>query len=136
MSATEQRDRAGLIAGTDLDSALRIARGIDDPWFRCQAVALVAWRAADHGRFLGLVSESLESGWSIKNANRAVTVSFQYARSVNKGRARNSAERARSRRICCGAVSAPQKANAKAAKIASGVLITRSLIFRRFDARP
>jgi hypothetical protein len=74
MSATQERDQAERIAGTDFDSALRIARNIDDAWFRCQALACVAWNVADHERFLGLVAESLESGWSIKNPNRAVTV--------------------------------------------------------------
>jgi hypothetical protein len=74
MSATQERDQAYRIAGTDFDSALRIARNVDDPWFRCQALACVAWHVADHERFLGLVAESLESGWSIKNPNRAVTV--------------------------------------------------------------
>jgi hypothetical protein len=62
------------IAGTDIEAALRIARNIGDPWFRCQALACVAWHAGDHKRFLGLVAESLESGWSIKDSNRAATV--------------------------------------------------------------
>jgi len=74
MSATHERDQAGRRAGIDVDSALRLARSIGDPWFRCQALATVAWHAVDHKRFLGLVAESLESGWSIKNPIRAVMV--------------------------------------------------------------
>jgi hypothetical protein len=74
MSATQERDRVARIAGSDNASALRIARNIGDPWFRCQALAYVAWNTADHKRFLRLVAESLESGWSIRDANRSVTV--------------------------------------------------------------
>ena len=62
------------IAGSDNASALRIAREIDDPWFRCQALAYVAWHITDLKGFLGVVAESLESGWSIKNPNRLVSV--------------------------------------------------------------
>src|SRR5262245_52387624 len=74
MSATQERDHAARIAGSDNASALRIARNIGDPWFRCQALAHVAWHMPDHKRFLGVVAESLESGWSIKSPNRSVTV--------------------------------------------------------------
>jgi hypothetical protein len=74
MSATQERDRVARIASSDNASALRIARNIDDPWFRCQALGYVAWNTADDRRFLRLVAESLESGWSIKDPNRSVTV--------------------------------------------------------------
>jgi hypothetical protein len=74
MSATQERNQVARIAGSDNASALRIARNIDDPWFRCQALAYVAWHTADQKRFLRLVAESLESGWSIRDANRSVTV--------------------------------------------------------------
>lgn len=73
MSATQERDQAARIAGSDNASALRIARNIGDPWFRCQALAHVAWHTTDHRRFFALVAESLESGWSIQNPNRSVT---------------------------------------------------------------
>jgi len=65
---------AARIAGSDGASALRIARNIGDPWFRCQALAHVAWHATDHRRFIALIVESLKSGWSIQNPNRSVTV--------------------------------------------------------------
>ncbi|HEV8067833.1 MAG TPA: hypothetical protein VGP76_08845 [Planctomycetaceae bacterium] len=74
MSATQERDQVARIARSDNASALRIARNIDDPWFRCQALAYVAWNLADHKRFLRVVAESLESGWSIRDPNRSVTV--------------------------------------------------------------
>jgi hypothetical protein len=74
MSATQERDQAARIAGGDNASALRIARNIGDPWFRCQALAHVAWHTADSKRFFALVAESLESGWSIQNPIRSVMV--------------------------------------------------------------
>jgi hypothetical protein len=74
MSATQERDQAARIAGSDNASALQIARNIGDPWFRCQALAHVAWHTTDHKRFFALVAESLESGRSIQSPNRSVTV--------------------------------------------------------------
>jgi hypothetical protein len=74
MSATQERDQAARIAVSDNASALRIARNIGDPWFRCQALAHVAWHTTDQKRFFGMVAESLEGGWSIENPNRSVTV--------------------------------------------------------------
>lgn len=74
MQATQDRDRAARIAITDVKSALRIARDISDPWFRCQALASVAWRVDAEKPFFGIIDESLESGWSIKIPNRAATV--------------------------------------------------------------
>jgi hypothetical protein len=74
MSATQERDRVCRIAPTDIASALRIARDINDPWFRCQALAYVAWHTPDHKPFLDGIAESLVSASSISNPNRAVTV--------------------------------------------------------------
>ena len=74
MSATEERDQVYRIASTDIARALRLARTIGDPWFRCQSLAFVAWHTAGHESFLCFLAESVESGWSIKDPNRAVTV--------------------------------------------------------------
>lgn len=74
MSATQERDQVARITGGDNVSALRIARNIDDPWFRCQALAHVAWHTTDDKQFFTLIAESLESGWSIQDPNRSVTV--------------------------------------------------------------
>src|SRR5262249_7983449 len=74
MSATSERDQVHRIASTDIESALRIATNIGDPWFRCQALAFVAWHTADHKSFLVRVAESLNSAWAIGTPNRTVTV--------------------------------------------------------------
>lgn len=62
------------IATADVAAALRIARNISDPWFRCQSLASVAWRVDAEKPFFGIIDESLESGWSIEIPNRAATV--------------------------------------------------------------
>jgi len=47
---------------------------IDDPWFRCQALARLAWQTPDPARFFERVAESMASGWSIEDPNRSATV--------------------------------------------------------------
>ncbi len=74
MSAAQERDQVGRIAANDVGAALLIAKDIDDPWYRCQALAFVAWHAADHKQFLRSLAESLKSAWAVKNPNRTVTV--------------------------------------------------------------
>ena len=58
MTATQQRDLAGRVAGTDPTRALALARGIEDPWFACQALAWVA-RYAPEDQVQGIIRESL-----------------------------------------------------------------------------
>lgn len=74
MSATQERDQAARIAGANTESALRLARNIDDPWFRCQALAHAAWHTVDDESFFKVINESLDSGWSIEIPNRAASV--------------------------------------------------------------
>lgn len=74
MSVSFLRDKAFRQAVTDFDSALHTARGIDDPWYRCQALAGVAHHAPDDRTFFALVDKALESGWSIEVPNRSVSV--------------------------------------------------------------
>ncbi|WP_165246214.1 hypothetical protein [Paludisphaera soli] len=74
MSATNDRDHAARMAGWNNDQALRIARNIGDPWYRCQALSSVARHAPDPKTFLSLIADSLEDGWSVEGANRSVTV--------------------------------------------------------------
>ncbi len=74
MSASSQRDQVGRIAPTDLGAAAHLAATIADPWYRCQALACVAWHAASHKDFLTFVTRSVESSRAIVIPNRAVTV--------------------------------------------------------------
>jgi hypothetical protein len=58
ITATQQRELAGQLAGTDPTRALTVARQIEDPWFACQALAWVARYAPDQ-QFIKITKESL-----------------------------------------------------------------------------
>jgi hypothetical protein len=58
----------------DRERALRVARAIRHPWYRCQALSSVA-RAYESGPFaLRLLEESLEAAYEQTEPNRIVTV--------------------------------------------------------------
>jgi len=60
MSSTQARDRAAHLAKRDTKAALAAARGVQDPWYRAQALAWVA-RFAPDSEFQRLVRESLSA---------------------------------------------------------------------------
>ena len=61
-------------AETNNHYALRIARQIRDPWYRCQALACVA-RFAPHGEFDERVDEALLAAFEASNGYKRVAVS-------------------------------------------------------------
>lgn len=61
MSATSAQDNAISLARHDPKAALARARTITDPWFRCQALAWVAWLTPDEGAFRPIIAESLKA---------------------------------------------------------------------------
>jgi len=69
MSATSQRDLACQAAKTDPDRALRLARVIEDPWFRCQALAWAARFGADR-RVTPVAREALAAAQGSSDAYR------------------------------------------------------------------
>ena len=74
MSMTDQRQLAHRLAGTEPDQALAVARKINDPWFRCQALSQVAryWPDGDYDR---LLKEALKAANSQDDVYKQVTVS-------------------------------------------------------------
>jgi hypothetical protein len=74
-SATQQRDRVGRIAATDPQAALDLARRIDDPWFRCQALSMVAVRLRARPAQRRAIDAALAAANAAGDANRVVTVS-------------------------------------------------------------
>lgn len=68
------RARVGKLAPRDVAGALRTARGIEHPWYRCQALATAAehLKGRDQERVL---LESLAAAREQEQANRVVTVS-------------------------------------------------------------
>ena len=69
MSATSQRDLACKAAKTDPDRALRLARVIEDPWFRCQALAWTARFGAER-RVVPVAREALAAAQGSEDAYR------------------------------------------------------------------
>jgi hypothetical protein len=61
MTATEKRNLAAQLSGSDPEQALVIARRINDPWFACQALAWVARYSPEH-QIEQIIDEALRAG--------------------------------------------------------------------------
>lgn len=72
---TQDRHRAKRLALSDPDEALRLARDIEDHWFRCQALALVAFRCESDAMRAAAITESFQAGWELGAVNRVVVAS-------------------------------------------------------------
>lgn len=75
MSDTAIRDEAYRIAPTKANAAATLARTIQDPWFRSQALAIAAKHTAGRPKRLALIHESLNAASALTEPNRIVTVS-------------------------------------------------------------
>jgi len=73
MTPTQLRNRAAHLAERDPSAALEVARGIDDCWFRAQALAHVA-RYHDEDQSLALAQEALRAAAEASDPFRAVAV--------------------------------------------------------------
>jgi hypothetical protein len=71
MSATSTRDQVTRLAPADPEGAAQVARSIDEPWFRAQALAWAARFAADD-RVVPLAEEALRSSYAETDAYRTV----------------------------------------------------------------
>jgi hypothetical protein len=74
-SGTEQRNRTAAIARTKPLEALALARRIDDPWFRCQALSIAAVHTPDRRSQNRAIEEAFASANELGDPNRVVTVS-------------------------------------------------------------
>jgi hypothetical protein len=72
---TQQRNRVALIAKTTPLEALELARGIDDPWFRCQALSIAAVHAADRRSQQRAIDDAFAAANELSEPNPVVTVS-------------------------------------------------------------
>lgn len=72
MSATLQRDQAAQLAKSSPDKALMKARGIDDPWFRAQALACVARYSP--GKTVAIACEAARSANACDDAYKQTAV--------------------------------------------------------------
>ena len=64
-----------MIAMTTPLEALEVARGIEDPWFRCQALSIAAVHASDRRSQQRAIDDAFAAANELDQANRVVTVS-------------------------------------------------------------
>jgi hypothetical protein len=69
------RARADELSMTDPQKALKVARAIRHPWYRCQALSKVAEHWGTQTQRLGLLEEALAAAQEQQEINRIVTVS-------------------------------------------------------------
>jgi hypothetical protein len=74
-AATQQRDRVAALACSDPERAALVARQIEDPWFRCQALSYAALHMPNERFRLHLLADAFAAGAALKERNRQVTVS-------------------------------------------------------------
>ena len=79
-----KRDLVGKLAGSEPDRALEIARSISGPWYRCQALAQVAWNLADQKLFKKVIEEALAAAYEQTEPNRVVSVASWAVRAMVK----------------------------------------------------
>lgn len=63
------------MAAKDTSEAIRAARNVADPWYRCQALANTAYRISDRKQRKRLVAEAFDAALECGEPNRIVTVS-------------------------------------------------------------
>jgi hypothetical protein len=74
LTPTHLRDQACDLACQDTESALQVARQIDDPWFRCQALAWIG-RFASEDKRITILDEAINVSRAIEDPYRSVAVS-------------------------------------------------------------
>jgi len=72
---TQQRNRVAAIARATPDEALKLARTIDDPWFRCQALSMAAVHVPDRRSRKVAIDDAFSAANELDEPNRVVTVS-------------------------------------------------------------
>jgi hypothetical protein len=72
---TQQRNRVTAIAKAKPREALALARSINDPWFRCQALSIAAVHAPDRRSQKIAIDDAFSAANELGEPNRVVTVS-------------------------------------------------------------
>jgi hypothetical protein len=78
----DPRQKTWELAQTDIDAALRFARNIEGNWYRCQALASVAWHTKPKVEFMKIVNEALETAFRIPDSYQAVACSAWIVRAM------------------------------------------------------
>ena len=84
--STRLRDKAIALAKRDVANARHIAESIPEPWFRTQALAVVAFHTADNREFSRILKESYEASDSCSDPFQKVGVAaWPLSAQVNRG---------------------------------------------------
>ena len=83
-ASVNKRDLVGKLAVSEPLEALEIARSISGPWYRCQALAQVAWNLEDGKLFKKVIEEALAAAYEQTEPNRVVSVASWAVRAMVK----------------------------------------------------
>jgi hypothetical protein len=73
--SVKERQKVLEFVKTDFNGALRIAKEIPDPWYRCQSLSFVAAEARDRKTRLSLIGAAFDAALACQDPNRVATVS-------------------------------------------------------------
>lgn len=79
-----KRNLVSQLAVSEPLKALETARGISDPWYRCQSLAHVAWNLEDRKLSEKVIGEALAAAYEHNEPNRVVTVASWAVRAMVK----------------------------------------------------
>jgi hypothetical protein len=78
----DPRQKTWELAQNDVDAALHVARDIQGNWYRCQALAAVAWHTKPKVKFMKIVNEALGNAVGIPDCYQAVACSAWVVRAM------------------------------------------------------
>lgn len=73
-ASVSKRDLVGKLAASEPLEALEIARSISGSWYRCQALAEVAWNLDNQKLIKKVIDEALAAAYELTEPNRVVSV--------------------------------------------------------------
>lgn len=97
MNPTSARNSIRELAITDWKNAAKVAEEIQDPWFRCQALAIASLFAPDRKHQLALTEKAFKAGTECAEANRVGTVSSWPVKALYELGFRDEGDKAASR---------------------------------------
>ena len=87
-----KRELVGNLVVSEVSTALEVARSISDPWYRCQALAQVAWHLLDRKQCEKVIGEAVSAAYEQNQPNRIVSVASWAVRVMVKRRDRRLEE--------------------------------------------
>jgi hypothetical protein len=80
----DPRQKTWELAQTNIDAALLFARNIKGNWYRCQALASVAWHIKPKVEFMKIVDDALAAALGIPDSYQAVACSAWAVRAMSQ----------------------------------------------------